>query len=158
MVSCSKHLKRNSFRAGMGTIFLPNKVQPQAKLNGGSKRWLILKYSFPTKTPFKLKIMCKGLTFASFAFMRRGDLKSPRTSFFPLSSLVDSWRTQKNVSFPTPLNPTRVKCNHVRTDGLWDGRNTSGKWSGDAKPWRGKGYIGDDIGLFRLSYLFTCLL
>ncbi len=83
-INCYKHLRRNSFKASLGITLLPNKVQPQDKLNNRSKRWLILKYSFLTKTPFKSKITCKGLTFTFYVSIGRGDLKPPRARLFPL--------------------------------------------------------------------------
>ncbi len=131
----SKHLRRNSFRAGLGTTFLPSKIGPQTKLNGGSKRWLILKYSFPTKTLFKSKITCKGFTFVSFMSIGGKDLKPPRTSSFPLSSLVVSWRTPQTPSSLGPLNPARGECGRDRTNRLKFGRDGGG----DKKPCLGKG-------------------
>jgi hypothetical protein len=38
LVNYFKHLRENSFRFGLGTTFLFNKVGPQAKLNGGGRR------------------------------------------------------------------------------------------------------------------------
>jgi hypothetical protein len=81
-----------------------------------------------------------------------------RANFFPLSSLANSWRTPRSVSSPAPLNPTRVKCNWVGTNGLKDGRDTSGEWGGDAKPRQGESYTKEDINLLCISYLFACLL
>jgi hypothetical protein len=36
--NCSKHLRMNSFRVGLGTMLLLSKVGPQIKLNGGGRR------------------------------------------------------------------------------------------------------------------------
>jgi len=116
-VNCFKHLMRNSFSVSLGTMFLPNKVRPRAKLNGRSKRWLILKYSFPTRNPFKSKIICKGLTSVSFAYTGK-DLKPSRVIFSPLSSSVISWRTLKSLSFLAPSNPIRGDCNCYETNGV----------------------------------------
>ncbi len=122
MINYFKHLRRNSFKASLGTSLLFSKVGPWAKLNDGGKRWIILKYSFPIITPFKLKITCKGLTFMSSASTGGGDLKLSRVSSFPLSSFAVPWWTLGNASFLTPLNPKRVNslATKLITREIWE--------------------------------------
>jgi len=97
-----------------------------------------LKYSFPTKTPFKSNITCKGLTFVSFASMRRRDLKPSKMSSFPLPSLAVSWRNLGSLSFLTPSNPTRGNYGRSGTDSLSDGKDVNANWGGDIELRRDK--------------------
>ncbi len=109
MVNCFKHLRKNSFRASLDTMLLLRKVGPWAKLNGEGRRWLTLKYSFPTRTPFKLKIMCKGFTSTSFASTRGGDLKPLKMSSFPLFSLAVPCKTLQHHQIPQDANVAVTK-------------------------------------------------
>jgi hypothetical protein len=69
--------------------------------------------------------MCKGFTSTSFAFIKGGDLKPLKMSSFSLSLLIVSWRTPRNLSSLTPLNPARGDYGHDKIDGLKNGSNAS---------------------------------
>jgi hypothetical protein len=158
MINYFKHLRKNSFTVSLRTTLLPSKVQLWAKLNGGGNKWLILKYSFPTSTLFKSKITCKGLTFAPVVSTGGGDLKPPKASYGPFSSLTISWRTRGGFSYMAPSNPTKGDYNHNGIDGPSEGRNIGALLIEDVKPHRNDGWTGDGVSLFHLSYHLTCHL
>jgi hypothetical protein len=60
----------------------------------------------------------------------RRDLKPPKASSFPLSSLIVSWKTSRNASSSAPLNHAKGKCN---CDGINHSRNGRDK-IGDEEP------------------------
>ncbi len=107
-----------------------------------------LKYSFPTKTPFKSKITCKGLIFTSFMFTSGGNLKPSRKNLNPLSSSTISWTIGGSFSSLTPSNPARGDCDHDGIDGPKDGRDTNAHGGRDTELRHNEGWIGDDIGFF----------
>jgi hypothetical protein len=127
---------------------LPRNVQPQAKLNSKGRRWLILKYSFPTKTIFKSKITCKRLTYVSFVSTGQGDWKPSRMSFFPLSSLV--------VSSLTSSNFAKGECDRNKRNCSKDRRNVGAKWGGNVKPQHGEGWTRHNVNILHVSCLFAC--
>jgi hypothetical protein len=107
----------------------------------------------PNKDPFKLKIMCKGLTFVSSMPTGIRDLKTPKASSFLVTSSINSWKILRSVSSLAPLNPTRGKCGHDKTNHSKEGRDKNG----DTKLQLGEGWIRNYIDLLRLSCLFACM-
>ncbi len=57
-------------------------------------------------------------------------LKPPKMRFFPLFSLVVSWKIPQTPSSLGPLNPARRKCGRDKTNCLKDGKDGGG----DRKP------------------------
>jgi hypothetical protein len=70
------------------------------------------KIFLPNKYPFQIKNHMQRTHLHVLCIYGRGDIKPTRTSSFPLSSLVVSWRIPRNVSSPALSNPARGECDH----------------------------------------------
>ncbi len=151
MVNYHKHLSKNSLRPSLETTFLFSNVWFRVMLYNKGIMWLILKYSFPTNTPFNSKIMCNGLTSASSMSTSGGDLRPSKENSSPLSSSTIPWRTGGSFSSSTQSNPTRGDCNHDGTNGLRDGRNANAHWGRDVELQRDEGWTRNDVGFFHFS-------
>jgi len=78
------------------------------------------KLFLPTKTPFKSKIMCKGITSVSTGGK---DLKPSRDNSSPISFSIISWKIGRSFSSLAPSNPTRGDYGHNGTNGPRDGKD-----------------------------------
>lgn len=113
------------------------------------------KLFLPTKTPFKSKITCKGITSTSSVSTGGKYLKPSINNSSPISFSIISWRIGRSFSSLAPLNPTRGDYGHNGTNGLEDGKDPNVHWGKDTKPQHNEGWTRDDIGFFRFSSKLT---
>ncbi len=136
--------------------FMKNSLRPNLKItimfNMGDNKHICYTL-LSSRTLFKLKMICKGLTLRSLTFVNGGDLKPLRINtwnFNPLSSSSLSRKIGWSFLFLTPSSPTKGDYEWDGTHGRRDGKNKGAHWGGDIEPWCNKGKIGGGDGVLGL--------